>query len=129
MAGTHEWGGVIIDAATQLLSQYDFSNGQRVIADNANIDCTLEVTRTENVIDGIIYIESSISYYDFSINVSHPEAIADAISEISNQMRDLSESLYNYTESFKLSPGFNFEILAANYERFQGTSAALGIFL
>lgn len=120
-------GDLAVDLGKALLKLYDFNNGQRSIAEGSNISATVK-TKTQYEYAGTIgTIDSSIVEYNFEIDASHPEAISQAISEVTSTVKDTMESLYNYNDTWDIGDGA--ESVVARNENYLSTFSKLGIFI
>lgn len=125
-----EVSDIVVNLVEFLFKKYDLNEGQRSIANSANIDADVRINIDVNYEGTFIYLESSVSSYNLVIDLSHPEALDECLSEIYDTVEQFVYEAWDYT---KVNPiAYTTEQALSNVKSFSApfkyASADVGLF-
>jgi hypothetical protein len=130
-SNTVDVGSTAVSIAQALLLQYDFNEGQRTISDSANIKANIRVTTDYDYEGRKINIISRVDSYNFEIQTGHPEAISEAISQVTENVEYYIYAVYQYedTNPIAFTRGQALENAESLFATYKSAAASIGLFI
>ena len=122
---------LVVEVAEQLFKEYDFNSGQQSIINSANIQSNVVPTVSFDYRGRQIFVSSELNSYDFKIDVSHPEAVDQAIEEVTRKIDKFVNTAFVY--DYETDVAFTQEEALQNLEKFDSpyrfAARSIGLFI